>query len=177
MGIPASGTPERVTLWAADGCVLHQAYGRLGRGGLLHSARALLLPGREELQSVLATLERLGVGEKLFQRVDTLSGGERQRVAIARALYQEAHSLLADEPLSALDPARARETLGLLLEVARERGLTLVLSMHDIELAREFLPRLVGLRRGRVVFDRAPTEVPEEELAELYRLEENERVG
>lgn len=151
--------------------------GRLGRTGLWGSLRPVLYPGRAELATVLAILDRLGIGDKLFHRVDSLSGGEKQRVAIARALYQDAGALLADEPLSALDPARARETTALFLDVAREQGLTLVLSMHDIELAREFVPRLIGLRRGRVFFDLPTDEVPADMLAELYQLEGQELIG
>ena len=150
--------------------------GRLGRRGLFASMRPLFFARRAELERVLAILDGLGIGDKLFHRVDTLSGGERQRVAIARALYQEAAALLADEPLSALDPARARETIALLVDVARENELTLVLSMHDIDLAKEFIPRLIGLRDGRVMFDRSTDRVSDDELEELYRLEGNERV-
>jgi len=151
--------------------------GRLGRQGLLASLLPLLHTGAAELEQVLAILDRLGIGEKIFHRVDSLSGGERQRVAIARTLYQEADYLIADEPLSALDPARARETISLLTEVARENELGLILSLHDIELAREFIPRLIGLRRGRVLFDKQAKDVTEAELAELYRLEDTDRVS
>ncbi len=145
--------------------------GRLGRRGLLASLRPLFFARRAELERVLVILDRLGIGDKLFQRVDALSGGERQRVALARALYQEAQALLADEPLSALDPARSRETIAMLVEVASEHGWTLVLSMHDIELAKQFVPRLIGLRAGRVLFDRATKDVSDEELRDLYELE------
>ena len=145
--------------------------GRLGRMGLFGSLRAVVRPSRHELEEVHALLEGLGIGDKLFQRVDSLSGGEQQRVAIARALYQEPAALLADEPLSALDPARARETLELLVGIARERGLTLVLSLHDIRLARELLPRLIGLRAGRLVFDRPTREIDDADIEALYGLE------
>ena len=145
--------------------------GRLGRQGTLRSLGAILFPPRAQLERVLALLDRLGVGEKLYHRVDSLSGGEMQRVAIARALYQEAGALLADEPLSALDPARSRETIQLLVTLAREHELTLVLSMHDIALAREFVPRLVGLRDGRVLFDDRTEVIAEERYGDLYRLE------
>ncbi len=151
--------------------------GRLGRQGVLASLMPLLRASDAELEEVLAILDRLGIGDKLFHRVDSLSGGERQRVAIARTLYQEADYLIADEPLSALDPVRARETLSLLTEVARENELGLILSLHDIELAREFIPRLVGLRAGRVLFDKPAKDVTEDELTELYRLEGSDRVS
>ena len=144
--------------------------GRIGRRGLFASLRALVAPARAEAERVLELLDRLGIGEKLYQRADALSGGERQRVAIARALYQEADALLADEPLSALDPARAEETLALLFRVATEEAWTLVLSMHDVALARAHATRLVGLREGRVLFDAPAGDVGEEELERLYAL-------
>jgi phosphonate transport system ATP-binding protein len=145
--------------------------GSLGRLSFLASLRAMFFSPREDLERAAAILERVGIGVKLFQRTDSLSGGQRQRVAIARALYQEPSALLCDEPVSSVDPARARDTVELLTEISRERGLTLVVSLHDIDLAREFFPRLVGLRRGRIVFDRPTPRVGSEELASLYRLE------
>jgi phosphonate transport system ATP-binding protein len=145
--------------------------GRLGQQGLCASLRTLLLPPRQQIEQVAGVLERVGIGEKLYQRTDSLSGGQRQRVALARALYQEPRALLADEPVSSVDPARARSMVELLAEVSRERGLTLVVSLHDIALAREFFPRLVGLRAGRVVFDRPVPLVGSGELERLYALE------
>ncbi len=145
--------------------------GKLGQQGLLASLRTLLVPPRPEVEQVARILERVGIGEKLYQRTDSLSGGQRQRVALARALFQEPRALLADEPVSAVDPARARSMVELLAEVSRERGLTLVVSLHDIGLAREFFPRLVGLRGGRVLFDKPTAEVGTAELERLYSLE------
>ena len=144
--------------------------GKLGQQGLFASLRTQLLPPRPEVEKVAAILERVGIGEKLYQRTDSLSGGQRQRVALARALFQEPRALLADEPVSAVDPARARSMVELLAGISRERGLTLVVSLHDIALAREFFPRLVGLREGRVVFDRPTREVRAAELERLYAL-------
>ncbi|HKC23804.1 MAG TPA: ATP-binding cassette domain-containing protein, partial [Thermoanaerobaculia bacterium] len=148
--------------------------GSLGALGFLASVRAMLLPSQADLDRVAAILERVGIGEKLFQRTDSLSGGQRQRVAIARALYQDPRALLADEPVSSVDPARARDTVGLLRSLCAERGLTLLVSLHDLELAREFFPRLVGLREGRIVFDRPTNELAESEYRELYRLDGRE---
>jgi phosphonate transport system ATP-binding protein len=150
--------------------------GELGRLTFAASLRAMLLPRRADLERAAAILERVGIGEKLFQRTDSLSGGQRQRVAIARALYQEPSALLCDEPVSSVDPARARDTVRLLSDVSRERGLTLAVSLHDIALAREFFPRLVGLRRGRIVFDRPTPAVDGAELAALYELESSSDV-
>lgn len=148
--------------------------GRLGRMSFFESLRAVLVPRRADVERAAEILERVGIGEKLFQRTDRLSGGERQRVAIARALFQEPRALLADEPVSSVDPARARDTVELLTSLARERGLTLIVSLHDVRLAREFFPRLVALRAGRVGFDRRTEAVTSSELDELYKLERAE---
>jgi phosphonate transport system ATP-binding protein len=145
--------------------------GRLGQQSFRSSLRSLLLPPRAQVAEVAAVLERVGIGEKLYQRTDSLSGGQRQRVALARALYQQPRALLADEPVSSVDPARARSMVELLAQVSRERGLTLVVSLHDIELARSLFPRLVGLRAGRVVFDQPSVQVGSRQLAALYALE------
>jgi phosphonate transport system ATP-binding protein len=144
--------------------------GRLGRDGFLASMRRTLAPRRAELEAVHALLERVGIPDKLFQRTDSLSGGEQQRVAVARALYQEPHALLADEPVAAVDPARARDVVRLLVELASEEGLALVASLHDLDLAREHFDRLVGLREGRVSFDLPAAEVSERAFRSLYHL-------
>jgi phosphonate transport system ATP-binding protein len=120
-------------------------------------------------------LERVGISEKMYDRVDTLSGGQQQRVAVARALFQSPSILLADEPISAVDPARARSLLELLVGLCAEEELSLVVSMHQLELAREFFPRLVGMKEGKVLFDRATPDLQAGELADLYRLEEEGR--
>ena len=120
-----------------------------------------------EKERVHGLLKRVGIGEKVFTRVDHLSGGQQQRVALARALYQEPRAILADEPVSAVDPERARDLLELLTSIAREEGVTLVMSLHDVELARLFFDRVIGLREGRVVFDGRASEV---EVKDLYRL-------
>ena len=145
--------------------------GRLGQRGLWSSLRSMLLPRSQDVERVYALLERVGIPEKLFERTDTLSGGQQQRVAIARALFQEPAALLADEPVASVDPARARDLIELLRELAGERGLTLVVCLHDLELAREHFPRTVGLRKGRIRFDRPTGDVADSDFEELYRLE------
>lgn len=151
--------------------------GRLGRRAFWPSVAAMLLPGRAELERVHQLLERVGIADKLFERTDRLSGGQRQRVAIARALHQEPTCLLADEPVSSVDPARARDTVELLARISREEGLTLCMSLHNLELAREFTPRLVGLRAGRVVFDAPSEDVTDDEFHALYDLRPEEMVA
>jgi phosphonate transport system ATP-binding protein len=147
--------------------------GRLGRMSLLASLRALLAPSKRDVGAVYNILERVGIEEKLYQRTDTLSGGQQQRAAIARALYQQPRVLLADEPISNVDPARADETVRLLVDICRGARLTLCASMHNIDLARALFDRIIGLREGRIVFDRTADTLTETEVAELYRLSES----
>ncbi len=148
--------------------------GRFGRQGFLEALKSSLFPSWGERERVYSILERVGVGEKIFERTDRLSGGQQQRVAVARALYQAPEAILADEPVSSVDPARARDTVALLTEVAEEEGMTLVMSLHNLELAREFFPRLVGLRGGRVVFDAPSGSLPDGAFDRLYSLSEEE---
>ena len=150
--------------------------GRLGRVSLAGAARLLFFPPRQEVRRVHQLLERVGIAEKLYERTDYLSGGQRQRVAIARALYQEPMALLPDEPISSLDPARSRDTMELLIKVCRDDGITLCASLHDLQAAREFLPRLIGLRRGRVTFDRSAAELDDQDFHRLYDLAPEERL-
>ncbi|MDA1195510.1 MAG: phosphonate ABC transporter ATP-binding protein [Planctomycetota bacterium] len=145
--------------------------GRLGSQGLVRSTLGMVFPPRAALDEALAILTRVGIPEKLFERTDTLSGGQQQRVAVARALYQGPAALLADEPVSSVDPARARDTVGLLTRISREEGLTLLMSLHNLELAREFFPRLVGMRAGRIVFDRPSEAITEADFHALYDLD------
>ncbi len=151
--------------------------GKVGRLSLAGSVRLLFLPPKAEVRRVYAILERVGIAEKLYQRTDSLSGGQKQRVAIARALYQEPAAILADEPVSSVDPARARDTVALLTELCRERQLTLCISLHNLDLAREYLPRLVGLRHGEVVFDRRTPELEDADFHALYDLAPEEMLG
>ena len=146
--------------------------GRLGRWGLWSALRALLWPGRSAKTDVFKLLAELGIEEKIFEPVANLSGGEAQRVALARALFQEPSVLLADEPVASVDPSRARSVLELLLRVARDRKLPLVVSLHQADLAREFFPRLVGMRAGRIVFDRDRSEVSDADWEALYSQDE-----
>jgi phosphonate transport system ATP-binding protein len=134
----------------------------------------MLRPAPNELERIHAILERVGIAERLYARTDTLSGGEQQRVAIARALYQDPLVLLADEPVASVDPARARETVRLLREIATESGATLVVSLHDLVLAREFFPRILGLRAGRIRLQGESAALTDTQFEELYRLDEEE---
>lgn len=115
-----------------------------------------------------AALAQFSLEDKLFDRVDRLSGGERQRVALARLLVAEVDAFLVDEPLSALDPTLAAQSLASLQRAAAERGATLVCSLHQVELAHAQFPRLVGLRDGSVMFDLPRERVDAGMLEALY---------
>jgi len=145
------------------------ACGRAAQKGFWGLMKSLLWMSRSEKETVSGLLKRVGIEEKIFNRVDHLSGGQQQRVAIARALYQEPGIILADEPVSAVDPERARSLVELLTTVSRQEGMTLVMSLHDVGLARRFFDRVIGLRDGKIVFDGAPDD---DRVLKLYRLEE-----
>jgi len=146
--------------------------GRLGQWPLWKSLASLLYP--LDIDGARATLQRLDLADKLFQRCDQLSGGQLQRVGIARALYQQPQLLLADEPVSAMDPVLAGHTLGLLTREADARGLTLLASLHAVDLALAHFPRIVGIREGRIAFDKAAAQVTPDDLRQLYA---NEQLG
>jgi len=148
--------------------------GRLGRLGFLRSLIEIGWPRRSEVVQVHRILDRVGIPEKIFERVDSLSGGQMQRVAVARALYQEPESLLADEPVSSVDPARARDTVEQLTRIAREEDLTLCVTLHNLELAREFFPRLIGMSRGRIVFDCRTADLFDSDFQKLFALDSGE---
>ena len=150
------------------------AAGRVGKRGLLGNLRDLLLLPRAEMAEIHSLLERVGIEEKLFARTCELSGGQQQRVAVARALFQKPEAILADEPVSSVDPARAASLVELLAGIAGEHGLTLVMSLHNLDLARATFPRLIGLRGGRIHFDQSPDELNMASLEELYHLGEDE---
>ena len=141
--------------------------GRLGRMSPLRAA--FWIPTSRDSELARSALADCGIADLAERRVDSLSGGQRQRVAIARCLAQEPRLVLADEPISNLDPARATEILTLLTGVARARGATVMFSSHQPDLARRFADRIVGMRDGRIAFDVAVEDLSEAETAELYR--------
>ncbi len=110
---------------------------------------------RADRQRALAALDRVGLLAQAYQRADSLSGGQQQRVAIARVLAQESRVILADEPVASLDAANARAVLSLFREIARERGIAVLCSLHQLDIATLYADRVIGLASGRLVVDRS----------------------
>jgi phosphonate transport system ATP-binding protein len=131
-------------------------------------ATALGRVPRDEIEPALGYLAEVGLADLAAQRAGTLSGGQAQRVAVARALAQIPQVLLADEPLASLDPEAADEVMRLLRRLASDDGLAVVCVLHQPELATRYADRLVGLRRGNVVFDRPASLVSSSQIADLY---------
>lgn len=122
----------------------------------------------QDIEQAFALLDRVGLGGMENKRADALSGGQRQRVGIARALMQSPKLLLVDEPTASLDPKTSRQVMRLILELCEERGLAAIVNIHDVVLATEFLPRIVGLRAGCVVFDGSAKDVNRDVLTSIY---------
>ncbi len=122
----------------------------------------------KRLSVLTKCLARVNMEHKAFQRADTLSGGEQQRVAIARALAQQPKVILADEPVASLDPKIARQVLTYLREVARELGITVLCNLHQVDYAREFGERIVGMSQGTVVFDGPVSDLTDEVTHRIY---------
>lgn len=140
--------------------------GRLGQRTLWQALRAWWR--HDDQEHIQSLLEALGIGDKIFKLCGELSGGELQRVGIARVLYQAPELLLADEPVSSLDPVLAENTIQRLMAHAQQEQRTFLCSLHAVELALRFFPRIIGLRDGEILFDCARAKVSDEMLHELY---------
>ncbi|MEM9555463.1 MAG: phosphonate ABC transporter ATP-binding protein [Acidobacteriota bacterium] len=140
--------------------------GSLGRAGLLSSL--LLRFSDEEQRRALAHLERVGLAGRETSRADALSGGQQQRVAIARALMQEARLILADEPVASLDPALRHSVMRHIEALNRDEGMTVLCTLHDIDLVRRYATRCVALRDGRKVWEGSAGEIDADTFREIY---------
>jgi phosphonate transport system ATP-binding protein len=140
--------------------------GALGR--LRGPRLGLITYPRQVREQALDCLERVGLGDRAFQRADTLSGGEQQRVAIARALLQKPRLLLADEPVASLDPESADQIMTLLKGLARAEHLTVLCSLHQVDLALSWAERIIGIRSGEVVLDEGTQGLVRNDVMSLY---------
>ena len=140
--------------------------GRLGYVSSWRAWRRRFPP--DDIRKAFELLETVGLAGFAHRRADALSGGQRQRVGIARAVMQEPKLLLADEPTSSLDPKTSVEIMDLLAEVGRARKIPVLINMHDVELAKRFADRIVGMSGGRVIFDGPPANLSDEILKQIY---------
>ncbi len=154
----------------------HQLIGRytalqnvlVGRIGFHSSLRTLFPLSRRERRLALECLDRVGLLDKALERADALSGGQQQRVGIARALAQQPRLILADEPVASLDPATSEAVLDLLRKICHEEDIPAVISLHQLDLARAFGDRIVGLAGGQIVFDGPPDSLGAEQIERIY---------
>jgi phosphonate transport system ATP-binding protein len=146
-----------------------------GRLAFHTTLRSLFTLPRAELELALSCLDRVGLADKALTRVDQLSGGQKQRVGIARALAQQPTIILADEPVASLDPATSEAVLGLLRSICKQDGITAIVSLHQLEFARAFADRVVGIADAGVVFDDVPAALDDRNLARIYGGKEGPR--
>lgn len=140
-----------------------------GRLGYISPWRAWLRKyPQKDIDDAFNLLESVGLSDFYRQRADSLSGGQRQRVGIARAIMQQPHVLLADEPTSSLDPKTSVEIMELLIELSEAREIPLLINIHDVELAKRFTGRIIGLSKGGIVYDGNPDDLGRDNLKDIY---------
>ncbi|PWB81167.1 MAG: ABC transporter ATP-binding protein [Candidatus Methylomirabilota bacterium] len=140
--------------------------GKLGSWSVWQAVQSLIRPA--ELDLALGALKQVGIANKLYERTETLSGGQQQRVAIARLLVQNPEVILADEPVSSVDPTLAAGIVRLLIDLSETHCKTLLMNLHSVDLAFAHFPRLIGLKNGTISFDLPAAAVTDEHLAALY---------
>lgn len=147
--------------------VIHNVLsGRLGRWSAFRSLASLVRPLEVEL--AWSALKQVGIEEKIFTRTDELSGGQQQRVAIARVLVQDPEVILADEPVSSVDPSLAASIVNLLIDIGRDTHKTLLMNLHSVDLALAYFPRVIGIKNGVALFDLSPDKIDDRLLEDLY---------
>jgi phosphonate transport system ATP-binding protein len=146
-----------------------------GRLGYMNpAASAIHKFTKEDIDDAIACLDRVGIPEQAYKRADELSGGQQQRVGIARALMQKPDLLMADEPVSALDPATSHSIMQYLELMNKEDGVTVIASLHFLSLARRYGTRILALKDGKIVFEGSPTEIDAAKFKEIYGEEAEE---
>jgi phosphonate transport system ATP-binding protein len=148
-----------------------------GRLGYINPAWSLVnrFP-RQDIEKALHQLERVGIADKAHQRADELSGGQQQRVGIARALMQDPEMILADEPVASLDPVLAHSIMQYLEKINQEDGVTVLCSLHFLDLVHRYADRVIALNQGQLVFDGLPQEIDDQRFKDIYG-KDAERVG
>ena len=141
----------------------------MGRLGYHSFLRSLLPLPESDRQKALSALERVGLIDKALARVKDLSGGQQQRVGIARALVQEPRLILADEPIASLDPESSVQILSLLKDICQRDRIAVLVSLHQVEFARQFADRIIGMAAGRIICDQQSLTLEESEINALYR--------
>ncbi len=149
--------------------------GRLNGHGLLSSMTANFTAA--ERADAIRALDRLDMAQTALQRADTLSGGQQQRVAIARAMMQRPDILLADEPIASLDPRNATVVMEALQRINGEDGITVICNLHTLDTARAYCDRVIGMERGRIVFDGPPSQLDEPTVRRIYGVEAAEQLS
>jgi len=166
--------------WRADCAMIFQQFNLAGRMDVLTNVLVGRLQKRstlptlfklfsaEERAAAVATLARFDLAEAALQRAETLSGGQQQRVAIARALMQEPKLILADEPIASLDPKNSEAVMDALAEVNKREGITILCNLHDLDIAADYCGRIIGMEKGKIVFDGPPAALDRETRQRIY---------
>lgn len=166
--------------WRADCAMIFQQFNLSGRMDVLTNVligrlqKHATLPSlfklftNEERAAAVATLARLDLAEAALQRAETLSGGQQQRVAIARALMQEPKLILADEPIASLDPKNSEAVMDALADANSRSGITVLCNLHDLDVAEQYCRRIIGMEKGRIVFDGPPSALDREMKQRIY---------
>lgn len=151
--------------------VIHNVLiGHFSEWGIIKSLISLIFP--QDKKSAENALSRIGLREKIYDKTSKLSGGEQQRIALARLLVQNPEIILADEPVSSLDPARAEDIMGMLTKLVKEENQTLITTLHSVEYAKKYFDRIIALRNGKIFFDLPSKDVTQHDLDNLYTIEE-----
>jgi phosphonate transport system ATP-binding protein len=151
--------------------VLH---GRLGYKG--HLAGCLGMYSEEEKRMALDMLSLLGLEDQVYRRCDQLSGGQKQRVGIARALVQDPRILLCDEPIASLDPSSAKVIMDYLRKIQKELHITVLVNIHQVDIAKKYAERILGFNKGQLVFDDKPGHLGKSTIQEIYGAEAGELI-
>ncbi|RKQ29966.1 phosphonate ABC transporter ATP-binding protein [Oceanobacillus halophilus] len=129
---------------------------------------------KEQKVKALTALDKVGILDKAYVRVDQLSGGQQQRVALARTLAQNPDIILADEPIASLDPVTARQVMDDFTTINRETDMSIIINIHHVEMALEYADRIIGVREGKIVYDGRAAEVTQEVLDYIYKGQTND---